>query len=136
VVEPGTVEMLRQFHDDGLKLGIISNTFVPAAALDRHLRSEGLLDLLPLRIYSCDVRYRKPSKAIFRIALQRAGLAPENTLFVGDSLFNDIWGANRMGMISVLRSSRPHRFCPVRPDYTISSLLELPDVVDCCRGNR
>ena len=70
-VADGTVEMLRQFTVDGLKLGIVSNTFVPGQALDRHLAREGLLDLLPVRVYSCDLRCRKPRKKIFQAALER-----------------------------------------------------------------
>ena len=27
---------------------------------------------------------------------------PENTLFVGDQLFTDVWGANRAGIRSIL----------------------------------
>jgi len=103
--EDGLGRMLAEFQQDGLVLGIVSNTFVPGQVLDRHLEREGLLRLLPVRIYSCDVLYRKPNPKIFQIALQRAGLRAEETLLVGDSPEADIRGANRAGMISVLKDT-------------------------------
>lgn len=122
----GTLEQLSH----GRTLGLISNTFIPASALDRHLQQAGLLDLLPIRVYSCDARYRKPHPAIFRVALQRADLPAEQTMFVGDSPVADIAGASRVGMISVLKDpGGRYANGPVRADHTISHLSELPAVV-------
>ncbi|MFW6154836.1 MAG: HAD family hydrolase [Planctomycetota bacterium] len=130
-LEEGVVEMLRRFTADGLILGVVSNTFIPGSVLDRHLRSLGLLELFPVRVYSCDVRYRKPHRKIFRIALQRAGLDADATLFVGDTPRADVLGARRAGMTSVLKDPRDRNANGrIRPDYTIRSLLELPGIVE------
>ena len=102
-VEDALAGTLLRLSRAGLKLGLVSNTFVPGQVLDRHLAEIGLLDLLPVRIYSCQVRYRKPNPVIFRLALERAGLAAGETMFVGDSLQADIRGANNVGMVSVLK---------------------------------
>ncbi len=129
-VEPGLGEMLDRLRGDGLTLGVVSNTFVPAEALDRHLAEEGLLDCLPVRSYSCDVGYRKPHAAIFDDALRRTGLSAEETLFVGDRLRADVDGANRMGMTSVLKDpTGRHRGSRIRPHHRIRSILEVPAVV-------
>lgn len=129
-VEPGTRELLEGFARRGLKLGLVSNTFVPGEVLDRHLERENLLDLLPVRVYSCNVRYRKPSGSIFRLALNRTGLEPSRTLFVGDSPVADIQGANRAGLISVLKDPRArHDHAAVSPRHRIRTLVELEDVV-------
>jgi putative hydrolase of the HAD superfamily len=115
----------------GRTMGIISNTFIPAATLDRHLAQMNLLDLLPIRVYSCDVRYRKPHPAIFHVALQQAGLRADQTLFVGDSLVADIAGANRVGMISVLKSPTGRGgLGTIKPKHRISRLSELLPLVD------
>ncbi|MFP3938360.1 MAG: HAD family hydrolase [Phycisphaerae bacterium] len=129
-VEPGTAEMLRRFHEQGLKLGLISNTFVPGQVLDRHLSEDGLLDLFPWRVYSCDVRYRKPNRKIFRTALKWANLRPHQTMFVGDSLQADVRGANRSGMISVLKDPSGHRSrSSATPRHRIRRLTELEELV-------
>ena len=116
-------------------LGLISNTFIPAAALDRHLAQLHLLERLPVRVYSCQVRYRKPHAAIFRLALERAGLAAHEALFVGDSMVADVAGANRAGLISVLKDpTGRHKHALVHPRYRIAHLAELPAIVGGYNG--
>ncbi len=44
----------------------------------------------------------KPEPPLFRIALERLGLAPAETAMVGDSLASDIEGARRVGMPGIL----------------------------------
>jgi FMN phosphatase YigB (HAD superfamily) len=51
-VEPGLSEVLEDLTRQGLKLGVVSNTFIPASALDRHLQQENLLHFFPVRVYS------------------------------------------------------------------------------------
>lgn len=129
-VEDGVHEILAGFRGVGLRLGVVSNTFVPGQVLDRHLSELGLLEYLPVRIYSCDVRYRKPHSRIFQIALDRLRLAPAETMLVGDSLTADVAGARRVGMISVLKDptgAKTHK--RIRPSHRVASLKELPGVV-------
>ncbi len=129
-VEKGLAGVLERLRDAGLKLGIVSNTFVPGRILDRHLDQEGLLEFFPVRVYSCDVRFRKPDRRIFKIALRRADLQARRTVFVGDSPRADVIGANRVGMISVLKDTPGlSGLLPVRADHRIRKLAELEDVV-------
>lgn len=44
----------------------------------------------------------KPKLRGYKEALRRLGTEPEHTLFVGDQIFTDIWGANRTGMHTIL----------------------------------
>ena len=129
-VEEGTIGLLKELRDAGITLGIVSNTFIPAQVLDRQLQREGLLELLPLRVYSCQIGIRKPDSRIFQEALSRSGLAAEQTLFVGDSPKADVWGAARMGMITVLKDpAGVHARSRFKPDHTIARLAELREVV-------
>ncbi len=45
---------------------------------------------------------KKPSPANYIRAMQQMGTVRENTFFVGDQLFTDVWGANRAGIRSFL----------------------------------
>jgi HAD superfamily hydrolase (TIGR01509 family) len=129
-VEEGTRETLLKFRDEGLLLGLVSNTFVPGTILDRHLRQLGLLELLPIRVYSCDVRYRKPHRNIFDEALRQAGLLPAETLFVGDSPHADIKGANRAGLVPVLKDpDGRYAKASVKSLHRIRCLAELEQIV-------
>lgn len=45
---------------------------------------------------------KKPLRRAFRQALDVLGLAPEQTVVIGDQLLTDVFGANRMGMHAIL----------------------------------
>ncbi|MBN1943775.1 MAG: HAD family hydrolase [Phycisphaerae bacterium] len=129
-VEGGVADLLRNFREEGLKIGMVSNTFIPGQVLDRHLSALGLLDYLPVRVYSCDVGRRKPNPRVFSEALRRMAARSDETIFVGDSPKADVHGANRMGMISVLKDPLGrYAASRYRPNHTIKSLLELPGVL-------
>jgi HAD superfamily hydrolase (TIGR01509 family) len=129
-VAPCARDLLEDFKRQGLTVGLVSNTFIPGQVLDRHLAQAGLLELLPVRVYSCDCKWRKPSPDIFRLALKLAALAPGETLFVGDSPQADIVGANRAGMISVLKDPA-NRFAntKAKPAHRIKDLCELSPIL-------
>lgn len=44
----------------------------------------------------------KPSKRGYEEAMKKLGTDKSNTLFVGDQIFTDIWGANNAGLYSIL----------------------------------
>ena len=51
----------------------------------------------------------KPSVKGYERAMEVMGTGRENTLFIGDQLFTDVWGANRAGMYSILvKPMDPH----------------------------
>jgi HAD superfamily hydrolase (TIGR01662 family) len=122
--------VLEDLRDQGYQLGIVSNSFLPGQVLDRHLADGDLLDLLPVRVYSCEVNVRKPKGGIFQAALEQTGLTAEETMFVGDTPKEDIDGACEMGMVTVLRKSPPPRKCRKhQPDHVIEDLRELEGIL-------
>lgn len=44
----------------------------------------------------------KPMKKGYLRAMDRMGTDASNTLFVGDQIFTDVWGANRVGILTYL----------------------------------
>ncbi len=128
-LEDGLRDMLQRLADKGLKLGIVSNTFIPAQTLDRHLEQAGLIDLFPVRIYSCQVRYRKPDRRIFQMALDELELAGRETVFVGDSIKADIQGAKALGMITVLKDPIGAHKADKMPDYRVERVTDLEGVL-------
>ena len=44
----------------------------------------------------------KPGIKNYQKAMRMMGTNPKNTLFVGDQLFTDVWGAKRAGIYSIL----------------------------------
>jgi len=124
----GTLETLTRM---GLKLGIVSNTFVNRASLQRQLRELGLLDFFPMQLYSYELRVRKPSPEIFRVAVERIGEPAQHILFVGDRIDNDIRPALRSGMQAALKEAYTNRGKKIPPGvWTIRRLAELPALIE------
>lgn len=130
-LEPQMAETLRYIHKLGLKVGLISNTVVPGFVLDHHLRDAGVLELFDVRIYSSRTRVRKPHQKIFKLCLEQLhGLLPQEVMFVGDKLKNDVAGPQKLGMVTVLKNEQPLPRRGPKPDFQIVRLSELPAIVD------
>ncbi|AJY77070.1 HAD family hydrolase [Paenibacillus beijingensis] len=68
----------------------------------------------------------KPAASIFRHALERLGIEPEDGIMVGDKLTTDILGANTIGMTSVwVNRDGKTRNDDIVPDHEISHLEQL-----------
>jgi len=59
----------------------------------------------------------KPSKKGYTKAMEEMGTTVQNTLFVGDQLFTDVWGAKRCGIKSILVK-------PINPKEEIQIVLK------------
>ncbi len=129
-VEPDLHETLAKLTDAGLSLGIVSNTFVNRASLDRQLKSLGLLDFFPMRLYSYELAMRKPDPRVFRVAAERIGQAPENILFVGDRIDMDVRPALACGMAAALKDAYTNQGKATPPGAErIRDISELPALV-------
>lgn len=93
-----THALLEALRDRGLKVGLVSNALDPPHLLHRDLEQMGVAQRLDVAVFSSEVGYRKPHASIFRRALDAVGVQPSATLFVGDSLVNDVAGASALGM--------------------------------------
>ncbi|MEP7291038.1 MAG: HAD family hydrolase [Chloroflexota bacterium] len=131
---PETLALLRQH---GIKIGIVTNAHQPMWIRDIEIQQHGIYDFFPdCRIAASDVGYLKPHPLIFQTALRCIGTTPEETVFVGDDLQADIVGAKAAGMLAIWRQiARRPAFDPaldgaVAPDETITSLAELPGILD------
>jgi len=114
----------------GLKLGILSNTFVNAHSLEKHLKQLGLLDFFTVRMYSYEFDFRKPDTRIFKIAAERIGEAAENIMYVGDRIDKDIIPTLKIGMHAVLKDAYTNAGkTPPNGAFKIARISELPDLI-------
>lgn len=118
-----TLGVLKELKGQGFELGIISNF---DTRLFNVLRSLGLADLFDTVTISSLAKAAKPAPQIFRLALEKHAVDPEEALHVGDNVREDLEGARQAGLAGLLIDRRPGRE-PARPaDPAIRSLEELP----------
>jgi putative hydrolase of the HAD superfamily len=95
------------------------------------LAQVGILKYFDPIVVSGDHGYRKPDGRLFRQALDSMAVAPEHTLYVGNNMYRDIYGAHHTGMKTALfdsdRGKREHLGCV--PDFTIDDHRQLLDIL-------
>ena len=119
-------ESLRALAKRNFRIGLISNSHRCLESFQSHFELDGLIDVA---ISSSQHGYMKPHRSIFEAALKLAGVEASDAVMVGDSLTQDIEGAQRVGMKGVLvrrseavsSSANPGIDVPV-----IRSLRQLP----------
>ena len=126
----GVIETLQALRGRGIHVGMVSN--IDDDQLEHLLAVAGLRPYFDSLLSSEAAGACKPHPAIFEEALRRAGCAAGEALFVGDTLKQDIAGANAMGMRSVLiwhREDKQPSYAEVRPTHVIRRIPELLDLL-------
>ncbi len=98
-VFPETPPYLEDLRARGYFMGVISNSI---GTMEEQLARLDLARYFHTVLDSAVVGVEKPHPEIFRLALQRAGVAPGETLFVGDTYSTDMGGAQLAGIHGVL----------------------------------
>jgi putative hydrolase of the HAD superfamily len=135
-VEPNIAETLTKLKELGVKLGIVSNTFVNGSSLEKHLEQLGILDFFSVRVYSYEFDFRKPDTRIFEAAAERIGEKLENILFVGDRIDKDIKPARKTGMNTVMKAAYTNIGKKIpKGVWKINRLCELPALIEKINAN-
>ena len=130
-VYPDAVGVLRELRQAGVRTGLMTNAASPMWMRDRELEKLGLLAYLDVRMTAADVGHLKPHPRAFEAVLETLGIAPREAVFVGDRLYDDVSGAQGVGMraVWVRRHDEEHED-GIHPDATIYELQDLPGVLD------
>jgi putative hydrolase of the HAD superfamily len=131
VLRDGVVDTLGAARARGLHVGLVSN--IDDDQLEHLIDVAGLRGCFDSLLSSETAGACKPDPAIFADALRRAGCAPAEALFVGDTLAQDIAGANHAGMRSVLlwhRDDKPPPTGDPQPHHVIREIPGLLALLD------
>ena len=93
------VRTLEQLKARGLFLAIVSNS---DGRIESALQQAGIVGYFDFFIDSFNVGVEKPDPEIFRLATERAGVAPNEAAYVGDLYEVDVVGARNAGLIPIL----------------------------------
>ncbi len=101
-VVDGAAETLGELKSRGLRIGLISNTGrTPGYALRRVLGELGLAPSIDVMVFSNEHGFCKPVTSIFEELRRGLGHEFEEMAFVGDNLYADVHGAQRLGMLGI-----------------------------------
>ncbi len=92
----GVYEMLTDLKAAGGRVYLLSNA--QSCFTLEELRTTELYDLFDGIIISSDVGVKKPAKEIFDIAFDRFSISPEDSIYVGNDMRDDILGASGAGL--------------------------------------
>lgn len=135
LTDPEVPDLFTWLHDQGIRIGVLSNTVWPREWHEEFFDRDGVLSLIDGAVYTSEIAWTKPAPEAFRAAMDAVGVVdPSRCVFVGDRLFDDIWGAGQVGMrtIFVPHSDIPleqHGHTEGEPDAVVHHLAEIPDVV-------
>ncbi len=96
---PGTEALLQRLSANGIKMGVITNSFV--GDVKTILGALDLARFFTVLIDSGDTNAFKPMPEIFEYAMRGLGVTKNKVLFIGDEYYADIVGAARTGIPSV-----------------------------------
>lgn len=142
-----TLDVLR---GAGFTLGVISNW---EEWLERLMVSLGIRDYFDVAVISGLAGHEKPDREIFLAALEAAGAQPDEAIHVGDSMRDDVEGAQAVGIRGILLDRRGAATVPAMapasvrtddrglssnrtPHARITSLTELPALLRIDPGIR
>ena len=129
---PGALELIRWCREQGIVVGIVSNTISGRGVREILSRYGVLADLGP-SAYSDEVGVRKPGREIFAAALAGLDADPADVLYVGDKSVNDGRGGKDAGIgtVCLLRGGKDsdEELAQARADGRADHVLDSPDAL-------
>lgn len=106
------------------RLGLVSNG-------NSYPDRSGLGNRFAFTVFAHDHGVQKPDRRFYEVVLAAAGVPARDLVHVGDSLTNDVGGAQALGIRAVwLNRGQLPPDPAVQPDAIIRTLTELPAVVE------
>lgn len=133
-IDPQVRPLWLSLHEHGIGVGVLSNTIWTRQYHRGLFARDGVLELLDADVYSSEIDWAKPHPEAFRAAARALDVPPEDCVYVGDRLFEDVYGAQQAGMRAILI---PHSAIPAeqavptdaRPDAVAHRLGDVAGIV-------
>jgi len=133
--DPDVRPLWEALRAEGIRVGVLSNTIWPRAFHEQIFERDGVRHLIDGDVYTSEIPWTKPSPHAFRAAAEAVGVDdPARCVYVGDRLYDDIWGAQNVGMRAI---HVPHSRIPAEqvghtegePDAVVDRLADVGRIV-------
>ncbi len=141
-IPSGSLKLLQKLKANGIKTGLITNTFSDERDF---IRESPLFQYFDVALISYEQGICKPEPEMFSRMTDRLGVSPEECLYVGDGGSKELYAAKDAGMHPLQctwfhdRAFEPHIPCPIleefdHAEHPFDVLDHLPDG-KTARGN-
>jgi len=133
--DPEVGPLWEALRADGIKVGVLSNTIWPREWHRGFFERDGVIHLIDGDVYTSEIPWTKPDPRAFGAAMETVGATdPSRCVYVGDRLFDDVWGARNAGMraIHIPLSTIPANqvgHAEGEPDAVVHALSEIPPII-------
>ncbi len=132
---PDAQDVLAALKQRDYLVGVLSNTMWPRQHHQEVFARDDLDGYLDAAVYTSELPVAKPHTDAFVAILDALGVAPREAVFVGDRLWDDIFGAQQAGMRAIWI---PHSLVPAEqvpddsatPDAVAQRLLDVFTIVE------
>lgn len=124
---PNLVKLLEHLRNQKILLGMITNGYT--ALQYSNIKALGIEKYFTTILISEQEGIKKPDSQIFIRALERLGVKPTESIYVGDYPANDVQASQTVGMRGVWKRDI-YWDSPVGADFIIDDLLELEHIVN------
>ncbi len=133
--DPDALPLLETLRGAGIKTAVLSNTMWPRHHHEGVLERDGILHLFDYLLFTSETPSGKPHRTVFADVLYNLDVEAADAAFVGDRIFDDIHGAQSIGMRGIWI---PHSNIPAKQSTdlgitaaaTVQRLGEVLDVVN------
>jgi putative hydrolase of the HAD superfamily len=134
VTHPSIGSLWEALRDNGIRVGVLSNTIWDRDYHRSIFERDGVLDLIDVDVYSSETPWVKPRAEIFAHAAEMLGVGPQGCVYVGDRSYEDVHGPQQVGMRAIWI---PHSTIPVdqqvsheaTPDAVAHELMDILSIV-------
>ncbi|MGB3762571.1 MAG: HAD family hydrolase [Ornithinimicrobium sp.] len=132
--DPDVAPLWTWLRSQGIAVGVLSNTIWSRDYHRGVFARDGVLHLIDADVYTSEIEVVKPHADAFRLAAEAVEVDPSECVYVGDRLYEDVWGPQQVGMRAI---HIPHSTIPeeqvvpvdVTPDATAHALAEVAGIV-------
>lgn len=124
-----SIKILDTLSKKGHRMILVSNFYGNLSTVLRNYRMDHFFEMI---VESAVVGIRKPSPDIYKLAVERAGVKPEECIVIGDSYKNDIMPATQIGCKTIWFKGEEwedREYEETIPTHVITNLKEIVDLI-------
>jgi putative hydrolase of the HAD superfamily len=123
---PDSIPVLKEMEKSGYPLALVSNA--QKIFTSNEIRMLGLDQFFKYKVFSSQYGFVKPDHRLFLIACGLLDVEPQKAIYIGDNPYNDVKGAQKLGMTSILiNRNLKGVISGFEPDYIAADLWEAWD---------